>query len=87
MGELIAMDDAYRTWIADLKSCYRQLQIRAVVSVDSISPNLPQVVEILIKVPWGDHRFMFSADAFRQTKPRQFLDPNWLSKNHFSERN
>jgi len=64
MGELIAMDDAYRTWIADLKSCYRQLQIRAVVSVDSISPNLPQVVEILIKVPWGDHRFMFSADAF-----------------------
>ena len=114
MGELIAMDDAYRTWIADLKSCYRQLQIRAAVSVNGAlmefywrlgkdireryvgtayygsrffvtlsrdlqselqnasglspinlrycqrfyelyfeQPNLPQVVEILIKVPWG----------------------------------
>ena len=119
MGELIAMDDAYRTWIADLKSCYRQLQIRAAVSVNGAlmefywrlgkdireryvgtayygsrffvtlsrdlqselqnasglspinlrycqrfyelyfeQPNLPQVVEILIKVPWGHHRFI-----------------------------
>lgn len=119
MGELIAVDDAYRTWIADLKSCYRQLQIRAAVSVNGAlmefywrlgkdireryvgtayygsrffvtlsrdlqselqnasglspinlrycqrfyelyfeQPNLPQVVEILIKVPWGHHRFI-----------------------------
>lgn len=117
MAELKVNDLAYHAWIRDLKAYYRQLQIRAAVSVNSamldfywrlgkdiseryadtayygsrffvalsmdlqaglqnasgLSPinlrycqrfyelystqsNLPQVVEILIKVPWGHHR-------------------------------
>ena len=35
MTELDVNDVAYRAWIRDLKACYRQLQIRAAVSVNS----------------------------------------------------
>ncbi len=59
----------YRDWLKAIKQRVRQAQLKAAVQVNTASTIWPQVVAILVQIPWGHNREII----IKCKKPRRGL--------------